>query len=97
LIAHVEDVALAGRTIEQLRREQRERVAERWREASVSRLANNALNIALQKFEGSDFLVTHDQDLMEEVGTHVWRFEPGRILDFKGPWEEFAAEHEGVS
>ena len=36
----------------------------------------NALNIALQKFEGTVLLVTHDQDLMEEVGTRVWHFEP---------------------
>jgi ATPase subunit of ABC transporter with duplicated ATPase domains len=35
----------------------------------------NALNIALQKFEGTVLLVTHDQDLMEEVGTRVWHFD----------------------
>ena len=57
----------------------------------------NALNVALQKFEGTVFLVTHDQDLMEEVGTHVWRLEPGTILDFNGPWEEFVEEHEDKS
>ena len=45
----------------------------------------NALNVALQKFEGTVLLVTHDQDLMEEVGTRVWHFEPGAIHDFKGP------------
>jgi ATPase subunit of ABC transporter with duplicated ATPase domains len=56
----------------------------------------NALNVALQKFEGTVFLATHDQDLLEEVGTHVWRFEPGSIQDFKGTWEDFAAEHEEV-
>ncbi len=48
----------------------------------------NALNIALQKFEGTVFLVTHDQDLLEEVGTRVWHFSHGRIQDFKGPYEE---------
>jgi len=55
----------------------------------------NALNIALQKFEGTIFLVTHDQDLIEEVGTRIWRFEapaaaggPVRINDFKGTYEE---------
>ncbi|MDR1989401.1 MAG: ATP-binding cassette domain-containing protein [Acidobacteriaceae bacterium] len=53
----------------------------------------NALNIALQKFEGTVFLVTHDEDLMEEVGTRVWHFEHGRIEDFKGTYEEFAAAH----
>jgi ATPase subunit of ABC transporter with duplicated ATPase domains len=51
----------------------------------------NALNIALQKYEGTVFLVTHDQDLLEEVGTRVWHFESGQVVDFKGPYEEFAA------
>jgi ATPase subunit of ABC transporter with duplicated ATPase domains len=51
----------------------------------------NALNVALQKFEGTVLLVTHDQDLMEEVGTRVWRVEPGRITDFKGSYEEFTS------
>jgi ATPase subunit of ABC transporter with duplicated ATPase domains len=51
----------------------------------------NALNVALQKFEGTVLLVTHDQDLMEEVGTRVWHFENGRITDFKGTYEEYAA------
>jgi ATPase subunit of ABC transporter with duplicated ATPase domains len=53
--------------------------------------AINALNVALQKFEGTVLLVTHDQDLLEEVGTRVWQFEHGRIKDFKGSYEEFAA------
>jgi ATPase subunit of ABC transporter with duplicated ATPase domains len=51
----------------------------------------NALNIALQKFEGTILLVTHDQDLIEEVGTRVWQVEPGKITDFKGTYEEFTA------
>ena len=44
----------------------------------------NALNIALQKYEGTVFLVTHDQDLMEEVGTRVWHFEPGQHRRLQG-------------
>jgi ATPase subunit of ABC transporter with duplicated ATPase domains len=51
--------------------------------------AINALNIALQKFPGAVFLVTHDQDLLEEVGTRVWHFEGGAIHDFKGTYEEY--------
>ena len=50
----------------------------------------NALNVALQRYEGTVLLVTHDQDLMEEVGTRVWHFQDGRIHDFKGTYEEFA-------
>jgi ATPase subunit of ABC transporter with duplicated ATPase domains len=51
--------------------------------------AINALNIALQKYEGTVLLVTHDQDLMEEVGTRVWHFHGGTITDFKGTYEEY--------
>jgi ATPase subunit of ABC transporter with duplicated ATPase domains len=51
----------------------------------------NALNIALQKYEGTVFLVTHDEDLMEEVGTRVWHFDGKTIQDFKGTYEEYTA------
>ena len=44
----------------------------------------NALNIALQKFEGTVLLVTHDQDLMEEVGTRVWHFDDGAHRRLQG-------------
>jgi ATPase subunit of ABC transporter with duplicated ATPase domains len=50
----------------------------------------NALNIALQKYAGTVLLVTHDQDLIEQVATRIWHFEGGRIEDFKGPYEEYA-------
>lgn len=49
----------------------------------------NALNIALQKYEGTVLLVTHDQDLIEEVGTRIWDFSPDGIEDFAGPYEEY--------
>ena len=52
----------------------------------------NALNIALQKYEGTVFLVTHDQDLIEEVGTRVWHFDGHTIEDFKGTYEEYEAK-----
>ena len=51
----------------------------------------NALNVALQKYEGTVFLVTHDQDLMEEVGTRVWHFDGHTVEDFKGTYEEYEA------
>jgi ATPase subunit of ABC transporter with duplicated ATPase domains len=52
----------------------------------------NALNIALQKYEGTIFLVTHDQDLIEEVGTRVWHFDGHQIEDFKGGFEDYEAK-----
>jgi ATPase subunit of ABC transporter with duplicated ATPase domains len=51
----------------------------------------NALNVALQRFEGTVLLVTHDQDVMEEVGTRVWHVEAGAVRDFKGSFEEYEA------
>jgi ATPase subunit of ABC transporter with duplicated ATPase domains len=51
--------------------------------------SNNALNIALQKYEGTVLLVTHDEDVLDEVATRVWNFQGGKIEDFKGTYEEF--------
>jgi ATPase subunit of ABC transporter with duplicated ATPase domains len=51
----------------------------------------NALNIALQKFEGTVLLVTHDEDLVDEVATRIWNFDGGKIHDFAGSYEEYAA------
>jgi ATPase subunit of ABC transporter with duplicated ATPase domains len=53
--------------------------------------AINALSLALQKFEGTVFLVTHDEDLMDGVATRVWHFDADGVHDFKGSYEEFAA------
>ena len=54
--------------------------------------AINALSAALQKFEGTVFLVTHDEDLMDAVATRVWHFDHAGVHDFKGTHEEFDAE-----
>jgi ATPase subunit of ABC transporter with duplicated ATPase domains len=55
----------------------------------------NALNIAIQKYEGTVLLVTHDHDLIDETATRVWHFDGGSIEDFKGTYEEFRAKHPG--
>jgi len=50
----------------------------------------NALNVALQKYEGTVLLVTHDQDVIDEVATRIWHLRTGQeIEDFKGPYEEY--------
>ena len=43
----------------------------------------NALNIALQKYDGTVLLVTHDHDVIDEVATRIWHFEGGRVEDFR--------------
>ncbi|HEY3707122.1 MAG TPA: ATP-binding cassette domain-containing protein [Terracidiphilus sp.] len=53
----------------------------------------NALNIALQRYEGTVLLVTHDHDLIDEVGTRLWVFENNQIEDFQGPYTEWKGKH----
>ncbi|SFR99292.1 ATPase components of ABC transporters with duplicated ATPase domains [Granulicella pectinivorans] len=58
----------------------------------------NALNLALQKYEGTVFLVTHDLDLINEVATRIWHFHGGpsnfTIEDFKGPYSEYLLQQQ---
>ena len=51
----------------------------------------NALNIALQRYQGTVLLVTHDHDLIDEVATRIWHFDDHKIEDFKGSYEEYQA------
>jgi ATPase subunit of ABC transporter with duplicated ATPase domains len=54
--------------------------------------AINALNISLQRYQGTVFLVTHDHDLIDEVATRIWHFESDhKLTDFKGTYEEYQA------
>ena len=57
----------------------------------------NALNIALQKYDGTVLLVTHDHDLVDEVATRIWHFDHRKIEDFKGPYAEYLAEKESIT
>jgi ATPase subunit of ABC transporter with duplicated ATPase domains len=49
----------------------------------------NALNIALQRYDGTVLLVTHDYDVIDEVATRIWHFDKGRVEDFKGPYADY--------
>jgi ATPase subunit of ABC transporter with duplicated ATPase domains len=53
-----------------------------------------ALSEGLQRYEGTVIVVTHDQELIREVGSRIWvmhRSEP--ILDFPGTFDEFIEKH----
>jgi ATPase subunit of ABC transporter with duplicated ATPase domains len=49
----------------------------------------NALNIALQRYEGTVLFVTHDHDVIDEVATRVWHFDRNSLEDFRGPYAEY--------
>ena len=53
----------------------------------------NALNIALQRFQGTVLLVTHDHDLIDEVATRIWHFDNHQVEDFKGSYEDYQGVH----
>jgi ATPase subunit of ABC transporter with duplicated ATPase domains len=57
----------------------------------------NALNIALQRFDGTVLLVTHDEDVLDEVATRIWHFQNGKIEDFKGPYADYLTAQEKAS
>ena len=53
----------------------------------------NALNIALQRYQGTVILVSHDHDLIDEVATRIWHFETDhKLTDFKDTYEEYQAQ-----
>ena len=54
-----------------------------------------ALEDALEEFEGSVLLVSHDRAFLREVATRVWAFDGPHLRDFDGPfveWEQNRAD-----
>ncbi len=54
----------------------------------------NALNIALQRYQGTVLLVTHDYDVIDEVASRIWHVVGGRVEDFKGTYAEYLAHQQ---
>ena len=54
----------------------------------------NALNISLQRYDGTVLLVTHDYDLIDEVATRIWHFDHTHVEDFKGPYADYLVDQE---
>ena len=53
-----------------------------------------SLSEGLQKYEGTIVIVTHDQELIREVGTRIWALHKGEeVLDFPGAFDEFVEKH----
>ena len=51
-----------------------------------------ALEDALEEYEGSVLLVSHDRAFLREVATRVWSFDGTRLRDFDGPFVEWEAQ-----
>jgi ATPase subunit of ABC transporter with duplicated ATPase domains len=53
-----------------------------------------ALSEGLQRYEGTVIVVTHDQELIREVGSRIWSLHKGEpVMDFPGTFDEFVEKH----
>ena len=52
------------------------------------------LEDALDEYEGTVLLVSHDRAFLREVATRVWAFDGDRLTDFDGPFIEWEEERE---
>ena len=50
------------------------------------------LEDALDEYEGTVLLVSHDRAFLREVATRVWSFDGTRLVDFDGPFVEWEAD-----
>jgi ATP-binding cassette, subfamily F, member 3 len=56
--------------------------------------AREALEDALQAFEGALLLVSHDRALLDAVGSRTVAFEDGELRSYQGGWAEYARVRE---
>jgi ATPase subunit of ABC transporter with duplicated ATPase domains len=51
--------------------------------------SREVLEEALESFEGTVVLISHDRALLSNVATRIWSLEGGRIADFAGGFDEW--------
>ncbi len=51
-----------------------------------------ALEDALEEYEGTVLLVSHDRAFLREVATRVWAFEGTQLVDYDGPFVDWEAD-----
>ena len=52
-----------------------------------------ALGDALTKYEGTAFVVTHDQELFSSFATRIFAFTGDQLIDFTGTYDDFLEKH----
>jgi ATPase subunit of ABC transporter with duplicated ATPase domains len=49
-----------------------------------------SLQLALEKYQGTLFLVSHDREFVNAVASRIWALRgDGTVLDFKGSYDEY--------
>ncbi len=59
--------------------------------------SREVLEDALESFEGTVVLISHDRALLSNVATRVWNVENGRIADFAGGFDEWQERQRELS
>ncbi|MBV6523050.1 MAG: putative ABC transporter ATP-binding protein YheS [Gemmatimonadaceae bacterium] len=52
-----------------------------------------AIEDAIEDFEGTVLLVSHDRAFLRELATRVWAFDGTQVEDFRGPFVEWERRH----
>ncbi len=52
-----------------------------------------ALGDALERYEGTAFVVSHDRDLIASFATRIFAFTPDGLIDFRGTYDELLEKH----
>lgn len=52
-----------------------------------------ALGDALQKYEGTAFVVTHDRDLVASFANRIFAFTPKGLIDWRGTYDDFLEKY----
>jgi ATPase subunit of ABC transporter with duplicated ATPase domains len=55
-----------------------------------------ALGDALQKYEGTCVVVTHDRDLVNEFATRIFAFTEAGLVDWRGTYEDFQERYDAA-
>ena len=53
-----------------------------------------SLNLALEKFPGTLFFVSHDREFVSSLATRIIEITPEGITDFSGNYEDFLRSKE---
>ncbi|MGJ8687762.1 MAG: ABC-F family ATPase, partial [Spongiibacteraceae bacterium] len=53
--------------------------------------AIEALNLALENFEGTIIFVSHDREFVSSLATRVIEIKDHKVVDFQGNYEEYLA------
>jgi hypothetical protein len=64
-----------------------------WALAARSSRAPTPPQPIVNRYEGTAFVVTHDRDLISSFATRLFAFTEKGLVDFKGTYDEFLAEH----